>query len=107
MRNLREALAIAIKKASQSKCTHRISAIGFNKNGDIVAKSTNRHRFNWVGGAIHAEMAVMKVAKRRGIVTILICRIGRSGDILPIHPCKVCKEKADELNIKIICAQDI
>ncbi len=95
----KEIKQIAIKKAKQSKCGHRVSAIGLNKNGDVIAKSTNKQRFLQKGGQIHAELQIMK---KPGIKTIYICRINPSGDPLPIDPCPTCKQKAEELDIKII-----
>jgi len=93
---------LAIKKAQQSSCTHKVSALGFNKKGECVAKTTNKHRFNWKGGGIHAEMRLMSQYRFKGIKTILICRIGNSGIPLLIDPCPVCAKKAKELGIKII-----
>jgi hypothetical protein len=51
---------IAIKKAATSSCRYKISALGFNKRGELVATATNRPRFYRHGGGIHAEMALMK-----------------------------------------------
>ena len=91
----------SIKKAKQSPSTFRISALGFNKNGDCVISKTNKPRFNRFGGGYHAEREIMKVANKMGIVRILICRVGRGGDLLPIEPCNVCQSIADKLGIKI------
>ena len=90
---------LAIKKALQSACHYKISAIGLNKDGDVIAKSMNKHRFSQKGGGIHAEMQLMK---KPGIKTIYICRVNNNGKLLPIDPCDMCKEKANELNIKIL-----
>lgn len=92
---------IAKEKAKQSSCSYRISALGFNKNGDCVAKTFNRHRFNRKGGSDHAEMQIMRQARKKGIVHILICRVGKSGNLLPIEPCDFCRTKAEELGITI------
>jgi deoxycytidylate deaminase len=51
---------------------------------------------------LHAEMRIMAQAKRKGVKTILVCRIGKSGNIRPINPCKTCSNKANDLGIKII-----
>ncbi len=92
----------AINKALQSCCTFRISALGFNKRGELVFSATNISRFDRKGGSVHAEMQVMKQAKRKGIYTIIICRTNNNGDLLPIEPCENCKKIADKLGIKII-----
>jgi cytidine deaminase len=90
------------KKAAQSISNYRIAAFGFNRKGELVAKSTNRSRFCRYGGGLHAEMLVMAHARKKGIKTIFICRIDNSGNLLPIDPCKTCARKADQLGIKII-----
>jgi hypothetical protein len=93
---------LAAKKARQSICRNKVAAIGLNWNGDVVSKKFNRPRFSRKGGGVHAEMEVMHEAKRKGVVAIIICRIsGENGSFLPIDPCPTCKEKAEELGIKI------
>jgi len=96
-----QTVEIARKKAAQSICRTKISAIGFNRDGVIVAKATNKPRFSRPGGGLHAERELMKMAKRKGITSILICRVNKSGGLLPVDPCEGCAEKADELGIKI------
>ena len=97
----RDIVHIAKKKAEQSISTYKVSAIGLNKRGEVVYTAFNKPRFMRKGGAIHAEMEVM-LKGGPGVATIVICRVGRSGDILPIHPCEVCADKAEELGIKIV-----
>ena len=92
----------AKKKALQSICRYKISATGFNAGGECVASTFNRPRFMKQGGGIHAEMSLMQQAKRKGIRTIVICRVNPNGNLMPISPCKVCNEKAKELGIKIV-----
>jgi cytidine deaminase len=94
-------LEIAIKKAKQSVCTYKVSAIGLNKRGEVIYKAFNRSRFMRHGGAVHAEMQVMLKAGP-GLKTIIICRVGNGGAILPIDPCSICKAKAEELGVKIV-----
>lgn len=90
------------KKASQSASKFRIAAFGFNHKGECVAKARNIFRFDRKGGGIHAEMKIMQDAMRKRIRTIVICRVGKRGDFLPIDPCPTCQRKADELGIKIL-----
>jgi tRNA(Arg) A34 adenosine deaminase TadA len=97
----KELTRLAISKAKQSICTYRVSAVGINKRGEVVMKAVNKSRFMRQGGAIHAEMQIM-LRGGPAVKTILICRVGRAGDILPIKPCKACAKKAEELGIKII-----
>lgn len=96
-----EVIKQAVNKALQSSCTYKVSAIGLNKKGEVTYKAFNKSRFMKFGGGIHAEMEVM-LKGGPGIRTIIICRVGNSGDILPIHPCTVCKTKANELGIRIL-----
>jgi tRNA(Arg) A34 adenosine deaminase TadA len=98
---MRHLIKAALKKAEQSECRYRISAIGLNKRGEVIAKTVNQHRFDRQGGGLHAEMLLMRKTGS-ALKTIIICRIGNSGEIRPIEPCSICAEKAAELGIKII-----
>jgi len=91
----------AIQKARNSPSKFKISVIGFNAKGEVVGQAFNSLRFNHQGGGIHAEMALLK---RYGnhIKTVLLCRVGNSGDILPIDPCPSCKRVLDKKRIKVI-----
>jgi len=94
----------AIQKAKQSSSKIRISAIALTKNGNVLGSATNRPRFNRYGGGYHAEMALIhKVGP--GFSTMILCRIGRGGKVLPIHPCKKCSKTLKKLHIKVICIQ--
>lgn len=101
LQNIKE---LAIKKAYQSDCRYKISALGFNRRGELIYKATNRKRFFSKGGGIHAEMRVMLKAGP-GLHTIVICRINNSGDLLPIDPCSICQSKAEDLGVKIVSIQ--
>lgn len=90
----------AVKKAVQSNCRYRISAIGLNKKGEVFCAVTNKRRFYHKYGGKHAEMLLMETAGK-GLKTIIICRVGVSNKIVPIEPCMVCRNKAQELGIKI------
>jgi hypothetical protein len=43
----------------------------------------------------------------KNLKSILICRVNPNGKILPLHPCKKCKEIADDLGIKIFSAFEV
>ena len=90
-----------LKKAKQSTCKMRVAALGFNKDHVCVMARTNKPRFHRKGGGDHAEALIMKEAKKKGIVYILICRIGKGGEFRPIDPCSKCQTIADKLEIKI------
>ena len=95
-----EIYRLLTRKASKSICHYRIAALGINKRGEILACTFNKPRFNRKGGGIHAEMQLMRQYKSN-LKIIYILRVGEGGALLPIHPCEMCQEKADELNIEI------
>jgi hypothetical protein len=98
-------LLIAKKKARQSISRYRVSALGFNKKGELVCTSFNKPRFERKGGGVHAEMQIMR-AHPKSIKTIIICRTGGNDKLLPIHACPACQAKADDLGIKIKTISD-
>ena len=99
------------EKAERSPCTYRVSAIAFDRKGDVVGHAANSHSPNWnvvekttkgrPGTGLHAERRLMS-RYGRTISTIAICRIGRGGDLLPIEPCAICEKVARKLGIKIV-----
>jgi len=91
----------AQRKASQSICKFYVAALGFNRAGVCVVTRTNRPRFSRQGGGLHAEQLVMQQAKQKGVVRILICRVGRGGKLRPIEPCESCAKIAEKLGIEI------
>lgn len=99
-----QTLLVNKAKKSPSKRT-KISAIAFNSKGDILGMTTNNFidydAVSWCGAGKHAERILMSRFGRK-IATILICRSSKSGQILPIEPCPICKKVADKLGIKII-----
>ena len=92
-------------KATQTKTCYRIAAIAFSKIGEHLGTATNGFKMDGrppgKGCGIHAER---KLITRYGyhIKTIVICRIGNGGAILPIRACDTCKKIADKMGIKII-----
>lgn len=101
---------LLVETASHSPCTYKVSAVAFDKKGNILGHSTNKHSI-WdvlsdngegrAGTAVHAERALIKRYSNH-IKTIVICRIGRSGEILPIDPCPACRKAASKYGIRII-----
>ena len=92
---------MARRKAMKSGCMFKVSAIGLDKKGNVLGVVTNAKRLDRYGGGIHAEMNLLH---RYGdhVKTIIICRVGGSGNILPIHPCERCKKVLDKLGIKVL-----
>ena len=102
-------------KAAQSPCTYRIAAIAFDKKGDVLGHISNNHsswdvieKENGIGRAGTGKHAERLLIGRYGknIKSMLIARIGRSGDLKPISPCKACQKAADKLGIKIHTVDD-
>ena len=94
-------IKIAIKRALNSFCRYRISALGFNRKGELISTSFNKPRFCRKGGGIHAEMELMK-KHTKSLKSILICRVNNRGKLMPIHPCQTCQDKANDLGIRIL-----
>ena len=99
------------EKATHSPCTYKISGIALSKKGDILGHCTNSHSRNWnilekqtvgrAGTAQHCERILISQYSHL-IKTIVICRIGRSGEIRPIDPCPACQKVAAKYGIKIV-----
>lgn len=104
-------LNILKAKAIKSPCTYKVSAIAFDKKGDILGTASNSHSRNWnvldkndSGRSNTGEHAEAQLFDRYGsnIKTILICRVGRSGILRPISPCPTCQKIASKYGAKII-----
>ena len=100
---------LLIEKAKHSDCTHKVSAVAFDKKGNVLGHVTNKHAaWNVVektgtgraGTARHAERILIS-RYGQNIKSILICRIGNSGALLPIDPCPSCRKVANKYGIKI------
>ena len=96
-----ELIVRAIKKANQSICKYKISAMGFDRKGNFIGCAMNTPRFSRYGGGNHAEMNLMSQYGSK-LKTIVICRTNSHGELLPIDPCDTCRGKAEELGIKIV-----
>lgn len=96
----------AIKKAQQSICRYKVSAIGLNHRGEIICTAMNKPRFVRKGGGLHAEMNVMRLAGP-SLKSIVLCRVGARGDLRSIDPCNMCREKAEEIGVKIYTIRDL
>jgi hypothetical protein len=93
-------LSTAKRKALQSNCRYKISALGFSRRNELIDSTTNYHRWDGKGKGLHAEMLLMK-RNPLSLRSIIICRVNQKGGFLPIDPCSKCAEKAKELGIKI------
>lgn len=99
-------ISLAQRKAGQSRCRYKVSAVGLDRKGRIVGCAMNRHRLPYRGGGVHAEIALMKKYGNK-IKSIFICRINKHGDLLDIHPCEACSQVANKLGIKIYSVKEL
>lgn len=79
-------------------CVFRVVAAGIDSRNRIISIATNRPRFQNRG--LHAEERII-YSSPRSLAKILILRIGARGDLLPIHPCRLCHKQAGKRNIVI------
>lgn len=97
-------------KAATSPCTYKISGIAISKRGNVLGIATNSHSA-WqilektpvgrAGTAEHCERVLLKKFTNK-IKTIIICRVGRSGEVLPIDPCPACLKAAAKYGVDIV-----
>lgn len=96
----------------RSRCTYRVSAVAYDKKGDVLGTSSNVHAVwnvlesdeNGIGRrgtARHAERLLMGRYGKH-IKTIVICRVGKSGELRPIDPCPTCAKVAEKMGVKIV-----
>ena len=96
-------ISLATKKAARSSCCYLVSAVGFDSRGRFVGSAVNSPRFHKDGGGVHAELALLRKFGPK-IHKILLCRVGRSGNMLPFDPCPQCQKVLSKKNIKVIKA---
>lgn len=93
------------RKASASPSQYRISCVALNKKGEVLGYTTNKFRKDHIrpliGSGLHAEAYSMARYYPIGLKTLVIMRIGLSGNILPIDPCEDCQKMAKKLGVTI------
>lgn len=93
------------KQAEKSPASYRIGGIAISQRGNILGTSFSSFRTECItpgkGTGRHCEAALIKRYGRK-IATIIIMRIGNSGNVLRIEPCANCQKMADKLGIKIV-----
>lgn len=107
MKITRELFSRLKLKAEQSNNRIQVAALGFNKKGECVIVSMNKTKISKKMGGEHAEQKIFRAALSYNIKTIVLIRLSRAGNPLPIEPCKKCKKIADRLGIKIIDVRDL
>jgi deoxycytidylate deaminase len=99
---MQEIINMAKKKASQSSCKYKVSAIAFNKKGEVIGDAVNKHgQHNTHYRGLHAEMECLSRCKSTPKV-MLICRVNPKGELLQIDPCETCKKVLEKKGIKIL-----
>ena len=89
------------KKALKSRSKFLICAVAFSKKNSILGINFSRPSSNRHCLANHAETGLILSIGGNKIDRILVCRVGRQGNCLPIDPCKGCQNIADRFKIKI------
>lgn len=93
------------KKASTSPSQYRIACVALNKKGEVLGYTTNKFRKDeirpLIGSGLHAEAFACAKYYPLGLKTLIIMRIGLSGNILPIDPCEDCQKMAKKLGVEI------
>ena len=97
---------ILFEAASRSPGRFRVGGIALNKKGEILGVAHNSFRKDNVvgerkGTGEHCEVRLIR--RYRGhIKTLILVRIGNSGDILPIDPCPSCQALCDKYGITVL-----
>ena len=93
------------KKCCQSPSQYRVACVALNKKGEVLGYTTNKFRKDnikpLIGSGLHAEAISMAKYFPLGLKTLIIMRIGLSGNILPIDPCEDCQKMARKLGVTI------
>ena len=92
--------------ASRSPGRFRVGGIALNKKGEILGVAHNSFRKDNVvgerkGTGEHCEVRLIR-RYRGNIKTLILIRIGNSGDILPIDPCPSCQALCDKYGITVL-----
>lgn len=89
------------RKAITSPCVHKVAAVALSKKGNVLGSVTNSYRYIQYGGGLHAERELIR-KYGRAIFQIIIARVNKGGNFLPIDPCANCKKIADRYGIRIL-----
>lgn len=90
---------IRSRAKNTSGVRYRVIAIGLDKNGKFIGITSNRPRITGVRDW-HAEEILLHNSPPN-LKTILIARVGKTGDFLPIEPCKHCTKLGNKYNVII------
>ena len=94
------------RKAATSPSQYKICCMALDSKGDVIGYTTNKFRKDNIvpllGSGLHAEAFCLAKYYPMGARSLVIMRVGRAGDILPIDPCEKCQKMADKLGVKIL-----
>jgi hypothetical protein len=88
-------------KALKSPCRYKVAALLFNYEGNLIDSTSNKQRYFYNGGGLHAEALILR-RNSKAAKTILIGRVNKKGKFLKIDPCPVCQKIANKLGVDII-----
>jgi hypothetical protein len=99
MRTHSSTLASRMRRAAQRvQLRFKVVAVGLDYRGRVISLATNSPRLehrSW-----HAEERIIH-GSPRSLAKVLIARVGRTGNWLPIDPCAVCVELARKRGVEI------
>lgn len=107
-------IKIAKALAHTSSGKYRVAALLFNKKGDLLSSGVNsyqkshplqKHYALKVGishSYLHAEIAAIARLKGKKPYKLLLVRIGKRQNLLPIDPCPICSIALKEHGVKVI-----
>lgn len=96
-------LTRAIKTALRSPCRYKVVAIGLDSKNRLISIATNSHRFTNRG--YHAEERLIAKSPK-SLSKIILGRVGSTGELLPIHPCKTCSKLLEKYSITVLSLED-
>lgn len=81
-----------------TQCRYRVVAAGIDRKNRIISIATNAPRYRTRG--LHAEERILYTSPK-SLDRIVLIRVGARGDLLPIHPCRLCSKQARKRGVSI------
>lgn len=108
-------LETAIKLAKETEGRFKVAALLFDRKDNLLSIATNSYikthpmqkqyaarLGNDKKAFLHAEIAALLKLKKKKAYKVLLVRVNKHGDPLPIDPCPVCTLALKEHGVKII-----
>lgn len=80
-------------------CRYRVVAAGISHDGSVISIATNQPYLPNQGR--HAEERVIHSTPKYVLARILLLRVNKRGERLPIHACERCERLARKRGVKI------